>query len=290
MNTQLTPPPNHDLRPATRNRQRDELIAIVDHESAQQAPRRRLVPLAAAAAIVAVTAGLAIGVPALRGDKGKQPPVAGTSADAAAKPATAPLSAAEKTRYVKACNPTGTPALPASIVLDSFKWVNPPAGTHAAAWVVLKYKGKGHRVACGFDTLGKSVEMILATKDQILWGAVDKMAAGGGIYARSVARVTVAFGTEPAIEAVLRGGFFFAPLKYKDTLVRPEPDSAPTYTVRAYDASGKVVYASARTFREQQAQLDSCYTNPEGTKVVYSSTEKPTPPPSKCKRGVAWGW
>ena len=85
MNTQLTPPPDHDLRPATRNRQRDELIAIVDHESAKAAPRRRLVPLAAAAAVVAVAAGLAIGVPALRGDK-SQPPASGAASGAQPPP------------------------------------------------------------------------------------------------------------------------------------------------------------------------------------------------------------
>jgi hypothetical protein len=292
MNTQLTPPPDHDLRPATRNRQRDELIAIVDHESAQTAPRRRLVPLAAAAAVVAVTAGLAIGVPALRGDK-DQPPVAGADTSAT-KPAVEPLTAAEQRKYVKACYGNGNlnpnPAARVYTVSDAFKWANPPAGTQAVAWVVLKYKA-GKVIGCGFGATGKATESVVGFGNLITRDVIQNTAAGGGTYAKSVARITIAFGSEPAVEAVLRNGFYFAPMKYKDSTGRPKPDSAPTYTYRAYGADGKLVYASAKTFREEQAQLDGCYTNPEGTKIVgHLAGGKTDPPIASCKRGVAWSW
>ncbi|NEA37457.1 hypothetical protein [Streptomyces sp. SID13031] len=292
MNTQLTPPPDHDLRPATRNRQRDELIAIVDHESAQATPRRRLVPLAAAAAVVAVTAGLAIGVPALRGDK-DQPPVSGADAGPA-KPAVEPLTAAEQKNYVKACQgPEGKDPYPARVytVADAFKWVNPPAGTHATAWVVLNYK-TSFRV-CGFGATGKPTEWIRASGDRswVMREQVDKGAVGGGTYTKSVTRVTVASDGGPGTEAILRNGFFFAPMKQgKPTVGEPKPDSPQQSTVQGYDASGKLVFATPKTYREEQARIDSCYTNPEGTKVVYSNAEKPRPTPSQCKRGFAWGW
>ena len=60
-----TLPPERDLSAATRTRQRHELMAIVDHESAGPRGRRRFVPLAAAAAVVLVV-GAAIAVPSLR--------------------------------------------------------------------------------------------------------------------------------------------------------------------------------------------------------------------------------
>ncbi|MER7244413.1 hypothetical protein [Kribbella sp. NPDC000426] len=293
MNTQLTPPPDHDLRPATRSRQRDELIAIIDHESAQGAPRRRLVPLAAAAAVVAVTAGLAIGVPALRGDKA-QPPASGAGVGAATPPLE-PLSTAEQNRYAKACNGNAAaipdPAARGYTVLDGFKWVNPPAGTTALAWIVIKKHSKDMAAACGFDAKGKQTAFAWGINGETKMDVVDGGSTGGGTYTKSVARVTIAFGTGPATEAVLRKGFFFAPMKYVDTLTRPAPTDPLTYTVRGYDAAGKLIYASPKTYRELNAKLDGCFTNPEGTKVVYvGGGRKGTPPVSQCRRGVAWNW
>jgi hypothetical protein len=285
MNTAPTPLPDGDIRTATRDRFRDELIAIVDHESAQNRPRRRLAPLAAAAAVVAVTAGLAVGLPALRGNS-SQPAVSGTGTGPA-QPAVEPLTKAEKNSYVKVCSGATTQSY---AVLDSFKWANPPAGTYELAWVIIKYKS-GKYAACGFDAKGHQTGTVAAVRGDTQTAVIEKTAAGGGTYAKPVSRVTIAFEGGPATEAVLRNGFFFAPMKWKDTLVRPKPDSAPMYTIRGYDSQGRVVYASAPTFREEQAQLDGCYTNPEGTKVVMVfGGRKTTPPVSQCTRGVAWNW
>lgn len=295
MNTQLTPPPEHDLRSATRNRQRDELIAIVDHESAQAAPRRRLVPLAAAAAVVAVTAGLAIGIPALRGDKA-QPPVAGADAGPA-KPAVEPLTAAEQKTFAKACSAPQShdpdPAARVYTVADAFKWVNPPAGTHATSWVVLKYKATKAFAVCGFGARGKQTEWFWGSSDRswVMGQLVEKKAIGGGVYTRSVTRVTIASDGGPGTEAVLRDGFFFAPVKQgKPITEKPKPDAPQLSTVQAYGARGKLLFATPKTFWAEQARIDSCYTNPEGTKVVYSNSEKPRPTPAQCRRGFAWGW
>jgi hypothetical protein len=289
MNTQIVPPPEYDIPPATSNRQRDELIAIVDHESAQATPRRRLVPLLAAAAVVAVTAGLAIGVPALRGDKA-QPAVSGSSTGAAA-PAVEPLTVAEKAKYLKLCHHplVGHAPSQAYVVTDAFKWVNPPSGTQALAWLVLKHNPTNSFVACGFAN-NRTVAWSWSSKGETQMNLVQNSGAGNGTYAASVARITIAIGAGPATEAVLRHGFYFAPMKYVGT-PRLSPNTAPTYTIRGYDANGKLIYASPKTERELQAELDGCFTNPAGTKVVFvGGGRQTTPPVSQCKRGVAWNW
>lgn len=272
----------------TQARQRDELITIIDNESSRPSSRRRLVvPLLAAAAVVAVIAGLAFAVPALRGTKA-QPQVAGPDT-ASAKPELEPLTAAEKEAYAKKCDPSGGKPARKGTVVDGFKWVDPPADSRAIAWVLVK--GMKMTNACGFNTKGQVSEIGFASSGETMQAVIHKTGAGSGSYARSVARITIAIGTGPATEAVLRNGFFFAPMKYVDTYNPKTPDAPPTYTVRAYDAAGKLIYASAKTQREMTAQFDGCYTDPAGTRVVYvGGGRKGTPPVSQCSRGVAWNW
>ncbi|MDX6238444.1 MAG: hypothetical protein QOG10_3259 [Kribbellaceae bacterium] len=65
MNNLLTPRPERDLPPGQHERRRTELMAMIDSEAG--APRRRLLtPLLAAAAVIAVVAGLTAGVTAFR--------------------------------------------------------------------------------------------------------------------------------------------------------------------------------------------------------------------------------
>jgi hypothetical protein len=287
MNTQLTPPPEHDLRPSTRNRQRDELIAIVDHESASSAPRRRLVPLAAAAAVVAVVAGLAIGVPALRGD-GTQPPVSGQ--ETAAAPAIEPLSKAEQATYGKDCATSGSNTSKGDdknyTVVDGFRWVKPTDPARSGVIVVRTPKVTS---ACVITSKGQVTTYNFALPG----GAQGALVVGGaqGTYTKAVNRITVAVSGGPATEAVLRHGFFFAPVKWISLTKMPAPDSPPTYDVRGYDTDGKLVYATPKTFREQQAEIDACYTDPEGKRVVYSNIDvNKNPTVDECKRGIPWNW
>lgn len=172
---------------------------------------------------------------------------------------------------------------------DGFKWVNPPSDTSTIAWVVFDSAGKS--IACGIDAKGKPKDWAWGIKGATEMAVVNVKDTGVGSYTKGVARITIASGSGPAIDAVLRNGFFFAPMKHVDTLERPKPEAAPNETIRAYDAAGKVVYESAKTYREQQARLDACYTNPEGTKVVMIfGGRKGTPPVHQCRRGVAWNW
>ncbi|WP_433167104.1 hypothetical protein [Kribbella sp. CA-247076] len=292
MNSQSVRPPEFDLDPRTRARQRAELVAIVDHEAAYQAssPRRRAVPLLAAAAVVVVIAGLAFAVPALRGDEA-QPPAAGQQT-AVATPALEPLTAAERAVHARRCDLSwggraGVTGQPYTVV-EAFRWVNPPADTSATSWVLLK-SAKLTR-GCGFGPDGRILMSRLPGGSGVQRDVVDGGGNGSGTYTKGVTRVTIALGNRPAIEAVLRNGFFFAPTKYLSTYDPKTPDAPPTHTVRAYDAAGKLLYATPKTQREWTAELDGCYTDPDGTRVVFSGGGISTPPISQCKRGVAWNW
>jgi hypothetical protein len=66
MNNLLTPRPGRDLPPGQHERRRTELMAIIDSEVGTRR-RRLLSPLLAAAAVIAVVAGLTAGVTAFRG-------------------------------------------------------------------------------------------------------------------------------------------------------------------------------------------------------------------------------
>jgi hypothetical protein len=286
MNPTVTPPPEHDLSPATRARQRDELVAIVSHESTA-APRRHLVPLLAAASVVAVTAGLAIGVPALRHDS-SQPPAAGTE-EAISKPLTRPLTAAEQRIYAKRCNDNWGKDLAkfAFTVVDGFRWANPPQDSRSTAWVLIRNRVMTR--SCGFSTKGQVSEIGFASSGHTQRAVIDRKGAGSGTYTKAVARITMSIGTGPATEAVLRNGFFFAPMKYVGG-PRPRTPEAPVgFTVRGYDAAGKLIYQTPKTVRDYDAEQNRCYTDPAGKQVVFSMAGQ-NATPDQCARGVAWTW
>jgi hypothetical protein len=102
---------------------------------------------------------------------------------------------------------------------------------------------------------------------------------GTGAYATSVARITVTpLGGTP-VDAVLRNGSYYAPVK----LVRirgPRSDSTPRpYVVRAYDASGRLLYTSPRADGEIRAAQGRCYLDPTGKKLIRWMSENPHPDP-----------
>ncbi|WBQ06683.1 hypothetical protein [Kribbella sp. CA-293567] len=225
----VTSPPEHDLRPAVRNRQRDELIAIVQHESAGSPPRRRLVPLAAAASVIAVVGGLAFGVPALRGE---EPSVAGDTA--ATKLPVSELPPLETKLLWGDCllgtrppGNTGRNVLPYTGG-KAFKYTTPqPAGV-PTKWFFTANGSYGTSLVCGVDVTGRVIER-WPTSDADLRGSVS------GRYVQPVARITYQATGQQPIEAELRDGFWFVPVSKK---------SGETGTVRAYDKAGELVRAS----------------------------------------------
>jgi hypothetical protein len=291
MNDLLTPPPEHDLRPSTRDRQRDELIAIVGHESHEGTPRRRIVPLAAAAAVLVLTAGLAIGVPALHG-RGHELPVNGP---AKTQTDVEPLSAADKARFGKACAEQmqfRIPGRPAQSdpyeVLDAFKFPHAKANTYTATWVVVHTKVMGW-ISCGIDSDGKVRQALPSGNDQVFYRQVDNRMVGGGIYDKSIARITVTVGTRAPLDAVLRHGYFYAPVPYVRVRGPHSDSTAIPAVVHGYDAKGKLVYTSPRTDGEFHARSNTCSVGPDGKLTVWMS-DNPHPDLKTCKRSYVWNY
>lgn len=282
-----TPPPEHDLRPETRVRQRAELIAIVEQDSATT-PRRRFVPLVAAAAVVAIIAGLAIGLPALRRDN-SEPAVSGDPQP----PAVEPLSAADKSLYGKLCftrtRMTLTKPREGYQVLDGFRFQNAPANAFSSNWVVIKNTSLGLWTACGLNAQGKLVQSMVSGTDQVHYRAVEARMIGAGTYAAQITRITVAVGNQPPVEAVLRHGFFYTAVPY--VRVRgPHTDATPLpYTIHGYDATGSLVYSSPKNDGEWRAQGKTCYVDPNGRAVVWMS-DNPHPDPKTCRRSFIWNY
>jgi hypothetical protein len=264
-----TLPPEGDLRPATRERQRAELMAIVEHESAGTRPRRLLVPLAAAAAI-ALIAGAAIAVPALRDHKSVGPTGDPTPAAVGVRTAFEPMDRAKQAVLTKECGDNLTYSPPARPVA-AFRATNPPADAVATQFVVMYAIGDWK--FCGYDANGKRSTGGHHKQGDPMVDPVAMNGAGGGSYVDGVARITITpLGGHP-YEAVLRNGFFFAsvpdvPFAGKGT------DSTPMeYMVRGYDASGALIYTSPKTRGERRARDDRCAVDATGETFL-----RPMPP------------
>ncbi|WP_432886966.1 hypothetical protein ACQPYH_04500 [Kribbella sp. CA-245084] len=270
--------PDGDLRPSTRDRQRDELISILESESGTPSRRRLLVPLAAVAAIVLVAAlGFVL--------KDGNPRVE----QVASAPAVEPLSAADKAHLGQRCLVSYNLATSTGhAVLDGFRFVNPPSDAYVRTWVVGY--GDGLWVNCGFDQAGAMVSGTAAAPRLGLFNEGQAGGPGSGAYVKSITRITVTpQGGEP-VEALLRNGFYYAP-------VRPVPagkaqtDSSPRpYVVRGYDATGHLVYTSPETEADRKAGQVACRADPTGRTYALIGTERPLPAPKDCRPNLPWTW
>ncbi|MEV8375113.1 hypothetical protein AB0P21_20415 [Kribbella sp. NPDC056861] len=287
----MNTPPEHDLRPSTRERQRDELIAIVGHESHQGAPRRRIVSLVAAAAVLALTTGLAVGIPVLR-DERRGLPVNGPVKK---QTDVEPLDAADKARFGKACADKMQFPIPARAgrsepfeVLDGFSFPHAKSNTYTPVWVVVHTKMMGW-ISCGIDSTGKVRQAYPSGENQVMYRPVENRMIGGGAYAKSITRITITVGTRPAMEVVLRHGYFYAPVPYVRVRGPHSASTAIPVVVRGYDATGKLVYTSPRTDGEFHARRNACYIDPNGKLVAWMS-DNPSPDPKTCKKSSVWNY
>jgi len=268
--------PDGDLRSSTRDRQRDELIAILESESGTPSRRRLLVPLAAAAAVVLVAAlGLV-----LRDDKPRVEQVA---------PAVEPLSAAEKAHLGQRCLVRYNLATSTGhAVLDGFRFVNPPSDAYVRTWVVGY--GAGLWVNCGFDQAGVMVSGTAAAPRLGLFNEVQAGGPGSGAYVKPVTRITVTpLGGEP-VEAVLRNGFYYAPVRSVPVSKAPIDSTPRPYVVRGYDATGNLVYTSAQTEADRKADQVACRADPTGRTYALAGSERPLPAPKDCRPNLPWSW
>ncbi|WP_410789283.1 hypothetical protein [Kribbella sp. C-35] len=268
--------PDGDLRPSTRDRQRDELIAILESQSGTPSRRRRLlVPLAAVAAVVLVAAFGFV----LRDSKPR----------VASAPAVEPLSAAEKAHLGQRCLVSYNLATSTGhAVLDGFRFVNPPSDAYVRTWVVGY--GDGLWVNCGFNQAGAMVSGTAAASRLGLFNEVQAGGPGSGAYLKSVTRITVTpLGGEP-VEAVLRNGFYYAPVRSVPAS-KAQTDSSPRpYVVRGYDATGNLVYTSAATEADRKAEQVACRADPTGRTYSLIGSERPLPAPKDCRPNLPWTW
>jgi hypothetical protein len=311
MNNLITPPPDREVPGRVRERQRDELVAIVDHEAGS--PRRRIaVPLLAAAAVLAVTAGLAFGVPALQKDTNPEPagtpPTAGATKVASGntpktqQAKTRELSAAETAAFRNQCI-TFTEEYQDSFasfeVIHAFEYVTTARPSLAKSWLVTR-KGMDYWICSrsGYGQVATTFVFGAEIPDRYkdvpyLFAPVDERGSNAGMYIPSVARVTVQHDGEPAVEAALREGFWFAPMEdaqaHKDSNGQPVmPDNhligvTAGWTIRGYDGDGKLIYDSAKN----GPQVKNCYSNPAATEVVVINSVK-HPTPATCQKMFDW--
>ncbi|WP_165550277.1 hypothetical protein [Kribbella speibonae] len=270
--------PDGDLRPSTRDRQRDELIAILESESGTPLRRRLLVPLAAVAAIVLVAA---LGFALRDGTPDRQ--------QVASAPAVEPLGAAEKSQLGQRCLLRYSLATSTGhAVLDGFRFVNPPGDTSVRTWVVVR--GDGLWVNCGFDQAGAVVSATAAEPRLGLFNEVQPGGTGSGAYVKSIARITVTpAGGEP-VEAVLRNGFYYAPVRTVPASKTPTGSSPRPYVVRGYDATGAAVYASPVTEADRKADEVACRADTTGLKYAWIGSQRPLPAPKDCRPNLPWTW
>ncbi|WP_371406859.1 hypothetical protein OHA10_15235 [Kribbella sp. NBC_00662] len=265
--------PDGDLRPSTRDRQRDELIAILESEAGTPPRRRLLVPLAAVAAVVLV---VALGFVLKDGHQ-----------QVASAPAIEPLSAAEKANLGQRCLVRYNLATSTGhAVLDGFRFVDPPGDAYVRTWVVGY--GDGLWVNCGFNQTGVMVSGSAAAPRLGLSNEVQNGGPGSGAYVKPVARITVTPTGGGPVEAVLRNGFFYAPVKSVPASKSPTDSSRRPYVVRGYDAAGTLVYASPETEADRKAEQVACRADPTGHTYAVIGTERPLPAPKDCRPNLPW--
>ncbi|GAB2650575.1 hypothetical protein GCM10009743_28140 [Kribbella swartbergensis] len=205
-----------------------------------------------------------------------------------------PLNDAAKIRYGKTCferTGLGQPAAQPEKyrVLDGFRFANAPGDAYTPIWVVVQNITFGSWIACGLNEKGELLQVLPYGNDQVLYRAVEDRRIGAGVYAAHITRITVAIGNQPPVEAVLRHGFFYTAVPY--VRVRgPRTDATRLpYTIRGYDAAGKLVYSSPKTEGEWRARRNGCYIDANGKLVAWMS-DNPRPDPRTCHRSFVWNY
>jgi hypothetical protein len=253
--------PDQPLPPGVHDKLRTELLDALDAEQ-PRTPRRVLVPIAAAAAVLAVAAGLAVAVPALKKDDSGTP-VAGQAS-------IRDLPATERANLRTQCldeanritaNGIKKPFREFEIVRAvEFPGVKDPKLVNT--WLIGK----------GTETVGKPIGAIPAekidyywlcsrtaggvisesslrtTQQQILGGdPIRTIARNAGLFAGPVDRVTVQVPGRPAVDAFLVDGFWMAPTEGRTGWGPYDADDPlrSAYVVRGY-AGGRQVYDSSK--------------------------------------------
>ncbi|MEV8377396.1 hypothetical protein AB0P21_31945 [Kribbella sp. NPDC056861] len=280
-----THPPQQELPPHVLERQAAELAAIVEHEAAfDDKPRRRqyAVPLIAAAAVLVTAGGLLVGLPALH-DDAPPAPTAPTTTPEAAKYPVRDLTAAEVAERKQECVSQYPRSTTEKVkVLDGFEFTDVPQ-TAMKTWLILQ--GVPNLHVCGWDAQGRGT----TSYDDFpyLYSLVETVLPSVGRYTQPVVKVVVELPGQEPVQAILRQGYWFAPLPGKGPVPGGRSgfgDRGDTrYDTRGYDAAGKLVYLTSRNRVSQR----TCLADPTGTKVIETG-ESGSSDPKGCLRMLPW--
>ena len=295
----LTRRPERPLPPGRHQKLRSDLLAAIETETART-PRRVLGPLVAAAAVLAVVAGLAVGVQALKRDDGAP---AGPDH---AQPRIKELSAQDTKTLRQQCQREADKITRADLphpfddftTLKAFEFVDVTAPKVVKTWFI----GSGDEVYKGLKSGPGRTAPILWLCSRTAGGVISEssirfpsavnmpdpvlgFARNAGVFVAPVTRVTVQPKGQPEIEAVLRDGMWFAPTEGRINW-GPFDAADPvtkTYVLRGYDASGRQIYSSATTPAPVQTDcvVRGPYTNKDGKTI--SPTPNPSASPPDCK-------
>lgn len=294
MNELLTRRPEPPMPPGTHEKLRQELLDAISAEAGL--PRRRAVPLLAAAAVLAVIAGLAFGIPALRNNA--RPPASGIPEDGIGHPPSVrTLSATEQAAFLRQCEieinkrATGTPNWYTGYqVVDGFEFTTVTDAGVTKSWMVTHSGTRG--MLCGRNGAGVIRDAVMATYNDgtersAIFARVVPLAPNTGMVLNAVARVTRQAGDGPEVDAILRGGYWFTPTPGWDVIGGPPNPGLnrilPAETIRGYDANGHLVYNSATEPLRDRA----CFMDPSGTTVSTNNGVK-NPGPKTCRPTYYW--
>ncbi|TDD46999.1 hypothetical protein E1263_35485 [Kribbella antibiotica] len=283
------------LPPGVHDKLRTELLDAIEENQPRQA-RRVLVPVAAAAAVLAVAAGLAVAVPALKKDN------PGTPVAGGGELVVRDLSAADTATLQAQCQAEAdrltVKQLPQPFrsykAVRAFEFVNVNDPKVVKTWLIAKGKP---------DTWQDGVPPIVEEK-QGYWlcsrtagGAISEsslrhpvvgevseevrsIARNAGTFAGTVTRVTVQPKGLPERDAYLFNGFWFAPTVGRVGWGPHYDDDDPNrwdFVYRAYDARGRKIYDSAKP-TEPNCTAQMWVLGKDGKKRPANPDAKPNPP------------
>ena len=289
--------PDRPLPSAQHERMRADLLAELDSESVRT-PRRTLVPVAAAAAVLLVAAGLAVAVPALQKDD------AGTPVAGAGQPVVRDLSAADTTALEQQClaeaDRITVKQLPRPFrsyqPVRAFEFVDVKDPKVVKTWLIAKGRADvwqdgvppiidpatepdGYWL-CSRTAGGAISESSIRQPGGDLPSEVRRVARNAGVFAGSVQRVTMQPTGQPERDAYLYDGFWFAPTvgRVGWGLYDADDPDLSDFVYRAYDGAGREVYSSANPPKPPPCAHPVWRIAANGTKTPAGPADPTLPP------------
>lgn len=260
MTNLLTRRPERPLPSGRHEKLRADLLDAIEANETRTS-RRIAGPVAAAAAVLAVAAGVAIAVPALKDDDGAVPATGRTTGPAETRELSAADTQALRTQCLAEANRITANGIERPFVdyttIRAFEFVGVKDPKVVTTWLMsegevrFREGPKGIKVDpipgywfCSRTAGGVISESSIRSSKEgmILIGSpVHRLARNAGVYTSEVARITVQPKGKAPIEALLQDGFWFAPTQGRTNwgpYDADDPERAD-YVIRSYDAAGR---------------------------------------------------